>query len=783
MSVTRPLPHDAAALHVTGKARYVDDIPAPRGTLHLAFGLSEIAKGRITVMDLSAVRAAPGVVAVLTADELPFANDVSPSIHDEPLLSDGTIHYLGQPLFLVVANSHLTARKAARLGRVETQAETPLLTIDEALAANSHFEDGPRIYEKGDAASAIAKAPNKLKGSLEMGGQEHFYLEGQAAMALPQDNGDMLVHSSTQHPTEIQHKVAEAIGLPMHGVRVETRRMGGGFGGKESQGNALACACAIAARLTGKPCKMRYDRDDDMMITGKRHDFRIDYEVGFDDAGRILGVNFLQYARCGWAQDLSLPVADRAMLHADNAYHLDHARIESHRLKTNTQSATAFRGFGGPQGMLGIERVVDHIAHHLGHDPLEVRRANYYSAAQPDTPSGPGTGKRFGGAHSPKPATPEVQTTPYGMEVTDFILHEMTDALAERADYAGRRAKVTEWNAQNPILKRGLALTPVKFGISFTLTHLNQAGALVHVYQDGSIHLNHGGTEMGQGLFQKVAQVAASRFGVPLEAIRITATDTAKVPNTSATAASSGSDLNGMAVRDACDKITGRIAAHLAELHQQPVENVRFEDGHVHVGDNRFTFAEAAKSAYEHRVSLSATGFYKTPDVAWDRIKGQGRPFFYFAYGAALTEVVIDMLTGENRILRTDILHDAGASLNPALDIGQVEGGFVQGAGWLTMEELVWDEAGRLRTHAPSTYKIPACSDRPEIFNVDLWDGENRSETIYRSKAVGEPPFMLGMSAFFAISDAIAACGTRYPELDAPATPERILWAVRRQLG
>ncbi|MDA7428562.1 xanthine dehydrogenase molybdopterin binding subunit [Primorskyibacter aestuariivivens] len=813
MSVTKPLPHDAGALHVSGAARYVDDIPAPRGTLHLAFGTSEIAKGRITAMDLAEVRAAPGVVAVLTADDLPFANDVSPSIHDEPLLSDGSIHYLGQPLFLVVADSHLNARKAAKLGRVETEAETPLLTIEDALAADSHFEDGPRIYEKGDAARAIASAPHKITGSLEMGGQEHFYLEGQAAMALPQDNGDMLVHSSTQHPTEIQHKVAEAVGLPMHGVRVETRRMGGGFGGKESQGNALACACAIAARLTGKPCKMRYDRDDDMMITGKRHDFRIDYEVGFDDAGRILGVNFLQYARCGWAQDLSLPVADRAMLHADNAYHLEHARIESHRLKTNTQSATAFRGFGGPQGMLGIERVVDHIAHHLSRDPLEVRRANYYAAPEA---TGPGTGHRYGGAHSdgkatryaapgpaerpsedlasrgatdnvaapdvPKPAA-GVQTTPYGMEVTDFILHGMTHALAERADYTGRRAKVTEWNAQNPILKRGLALTPVKFGISFTLTHLNQAGALVHVYQDGSIHLNHGGTEMGQGLFQKVAQVAASRFGVPMETIRITATDTAKVPNTSATAASSGSDLNGMAVRDACDKITGRIAAHLAELHQQPVENVRFEDGYVYVGDNQLTFAEAAKSAYENRVSLSATGFYKTPDVAWDRIKGQGRPFFYFAYGAALTEVVIDTLTGENRILRTDIIHDAGASLNPALDIGQVEGGFVQGAGWLTMEELVWDDAGRLRTHAPSTYKIPACSDRPEIFNVDLWDGENRSETIYRSKAVGEPPFMLGMSAFFAISDAIAACGERYPDLDAPATPERILWAVRRQLG
>ncbi|WP_417526223.1 xanthine dehydrogenase molybdopterin binding subunit [Marinovum sp.] len=812
MSVAKPLPHDAAALHVTGAARYVDDIPVPRGTLHLAFGLSQIARGRITSMNLDAARALPGVVAVLTAEDLPFANDVSPSIHDEPLLSDGTIHYLGQPLFLVVAESHHAARKAARLGKIEAEEEPPLLTIEEALAANSRFEDGPRIYQKGDAATAIEAAPQKLKGALTMGGQEHFYLEGQAALALPQDNGDMLVHSSTQHPTEIQHKVAEAIGRPMHAVRVETRRMGGGFGGKESQGNALAVACAVAARLTGQPCKMRYDRDDDMVITGKRHDFRINYEVGFDDRGRIAGVNFVQYARCGWAQDLSLPVADRAMLHADNAYLLDHARIESHRLKTNTQSATAFRGFGGPQGMLGIERVMDHIAHHLGLDPLVVRRVNYYHAP-PRT--GPGTGQRYTGPNTgkgsryaePGPAAapaedlasrgaasnvapPDVptppkgaQTTPYGMEVTDFILHELTDRLAEQAGYAERRANVAEWNAANPILKRGIALTPVKFGISFTLTHLNQAGALVHVYQDGSVHLNHGGTEMGQGLFQKVAQVAASRFGLPLEAIRITATDTAKVPNTSATAASSGSDLNGMAVKDACDKIRARIAGHLAELHQQPVESVRFKDGRVLVGGETFTFAEAAKLTYEARISLSATGFYKTPDVAWDRIKGQGRPFFYFAYGAAITECVIDTLTGENRILRTDILHDAGASLNPAIDIGQIEGGYVQGAGWLTMEELVWDDRGALRTHAPSTYKIPACPDTPDIFNVALWDGENPAETIYRSKAVGEPPFMLGMSAFFALSDAVAACGPNYPDLRAPATPEAVLAAVARARG
>ena len=782
MSVAKPLPHDAARLHVTGQARYVDDIPVPADTLHLAFGLSSIARGRITGMNLADVRAAPGVVMVLTAEDLPFANDVSPSAHDEPLLATGQVHYLGQPVFAVVADSHLAARQAARLGRIDYAEEDPILTIDKAMAANSRFEDGPRIYTKGDAASAIAAAPHRVEGRFEIGGQEHFYLEGQAALAMPQEGGDMVVHSSTQHPTEIQHKVAEALGVPMHAVRVEVRRMGGGFGGKESQGNALAVACAVAASLTGRPCKMRYDRDDDMVITGKRHDFRIDYVAGFDDTGRITGVEFVHYARCGWAQDLSLPVADRAMLHADNAYLLENARIESHRLKTNTQSATAFRGFGGPQGMVGIERVMDHIAHHLGRDPLAVRRVNYYAEA---TPAAGGAGglsaPRFTfGEHPPEDISGKrKQTTPYGMEVDDFILHALTGRLAETAEYDQRRQAMADWNAANPVLKRGLALTPVKFGISFTLTHLNQAGALVHVYQDGSVHLNHGGTEMGQGLFQKVAQVAAARFGLDVGAVKITATDTGKVPNTSATAASSGSDLNGMAVKAACDTIRDRMAAHLAGLHQVDAGAVRFEGGRVIVAEASYSFAEAAQMAYAARVSLSSTGFYATPKVQWDRIKGHGRPFFYFAYGAALTEVVIDTLTGENRILRADLLHDAGSSLNPALDIGQIEGGYVQGAGWLTMEELVWDDKGRLRTHAPSTYKIPAVSDRPAVFNVALWDGANREDTIYRSKAVGEPPLMLGISALMAISDAVAACGPGYPALDAPATPERILAAVQ----
>jgi xanthine dehydrogenase large subunit len=759
----KPLPHDAGPLHVAGTARYIDDIPTPGNTLHLAFGLSGVAHGDITALDLEAVKSAAGVVQVLIAADLPFENDVSPVAHDEPLLATGTVHYVGQPVFLVVANSHLAARKAARLASIEYTGKTPIFSIGDALAANSSYDDAV-VWQKGEAAYALKHAKHTLSGRIEMGGQEHFYLESQAALAFPQEGGDMLVHSSTQHPTEIQHKVAHALGVPMNAVRVETRRMGGGFGGKESQGNALAVACAIVANRTGRPCKMRYDRDDDMTITGKRHDFRIDYTAGYDDDGRISGLEFTHYTRCGWALDLSHPVADRAMLHADNAYHLEDVKITSHRLRTNTQSATAYRGFGGPQGILGIERVIEHIAGETGLDPLTVRRNNFYAP-------------RGTSAKSRKAP----QTTPYGQQVTDFILDGLVDQLAQSSDYAARRTAIARWNAENPVLKKGIALTPVKFGISFTLTFLNQAGALVHIYQDGSIHLNHGGTEMGQGLFQKLAQVAATVFGVDTSLVKITATDTAKVPNTSATAASSGSDLNGMAVKNACDTIKARITAFLAEQVGVDPANVSFENGMVMAGRRQFTFAKVAQLAYESRISLSSTGFYKTPKISWDRIRGKGRPFLYFSYGAAVTEVVIDTLTGENRILRADILHDAGTSLNPDLDIGQVEGAYVQGAGWLTTEELVHDSAGCLRTHAPGTYKIPACSDRPDIFNVALWDGANTEDTIFRSKAVGEPPFVHGISAFMALADAVGACGPGTPLVDAPATPERILAAVNTQ--
>ena len=766
MTMGKPLPHDSAPLHVTGQARYADDIPLPGTALHLAFGLSTCAHGVIAAMDLSAVRAAPGVVAVYSAEDWPEMPDCSPSVHDEPLLAVGRVHYVGQPVFLVVADSHLAARKAARLGRISYDALPALLTVDAALAANSRFEQGPVVWTKGDPSGAILRAPHVIEGSFEVGGQEHFYLEGQIAQAHPADDGGVSIISSTQHPTEIQHKVAHALHLPMSAVRVETRRMGGGFGGKESQGNALAIACALAARATGRPCKMRYDRDDDMMITGKRHDLRIKYRVGHDAEGRILGIEFTHLFRCGWSQDLSLPVADRAMLHADNCYHLPNIRIESHRLRTNTQSATAYRGFGGPQGIVGIERVIDHVAHAVGREPLDVRLLNFYRA-------------NTGAAVTP------AQTTPFHMEMEDFIGHELVAELENSSNYRARKAEIATWNSTNPILKRGIALTPVKFGISFTLTWLNQAGALVHVYQDGSVMLNHGGTEMGQGLNQKVAQVVAGIFGLETDAIKITATDTSKVPNTSATAASSGSDLNGMAARSAAETIRTRMAEFIADKHQAKSGAVRFEGGLVKVAGEHYAFAQVAAWAYQARISLSSTGYYATPKITWDRVKGRGRPFLYFAYGAAVSEVVIDTLTGENRILRVDILHDTGTSLNPALDIGQVEGAFVQGAGWLTTEELVWNDKGVLTTHAPSTYKIPACSDRPPVFNVALWGKPNREDTVGKSKAVGEPPFNLGISVLMALSDAVAACGDgqSYVALDAPATAERVLMAVRKQQG
>jgi xanthine dehydrogenase large subunit len=751
--VRKPIPHDSSVLYVQGSAPYIDDIPEPAGCLHLAIGGSPKAAGKLLSMDLSAVEAYPGVIAVITAKDVPGRNDISPVAGDEPAFADSDILFHQHPLFAVIAETRDAARQAARLAKIEIAVVKPLVTVDDAIAANSMVQPD-YAFTRGDADKAINAAAHQLSGTFHIGGQEHFYLEGQIALAMPGEGQDMHVLSSTQHPTEIQHVVARVLGLPDHAVVAEVRRMGGGFGGKESQATQWAAIAALAARKTGRPCKLRLDRDDDMAITGKRHDFKVDYAVGFDGNGRIEGIETTYNARSGCSLDLTSGVVDRTMFHADNSYWLPELHIRSRRLKTNTVSNTAFRGFGGPQGMLGMERVIDRIAWATGRDPLDVRKANFYA--------------------------PGKDTTPYGQTVSDNIILPLVETLEQTSEYRKRRAAIAAFNASSPILKRGLALTPVKFGISFTLSHLNQAGALVHVYQDGSIMLNHGGTEMGQGLFLKVAQVVAEEFGVGIERVKITSTRTDKVPNTAPTAASAGSDLNGMAARNAARVIKARLTAFAAEIYGVDPVRVRFRNGTVFVGDFSLPFGELTKKAVLARISLSSAGFYRTPDITWDRAKATGNPFYYFAYGACCAEVEIDAMTGENRVLRVDILHDVGRSLNPAIDIGQIEGGFVQGMGWLTTEELVYDGEGRLRTHAPSTYKIPVASDIPADFRVALWDGMNTRDTIYASKAVGEPPVMLAIAVFCAMADACESAAQGAGErLHAPATPEAILKAVQ----
>ena len=755
-SITKANPHDSAALYVTGKAHFLDDLPFPADGLHIALGLSQIAHGEITACDLSAVAKAEGVVCVLTHADIPGQNDASPVFGDDPIFAEKHIAYHGQSLFAVVAKSAKQARQAVLLANIDYQEKTPIITIEDAFEHQS-FLQAPRICKTGDAKTALQKAPHHLKGELTLGGQEHFYLEGQAALAMPSEDDELIIHSSTQHPTEIQHKIAEALNLPFAAVTVQVRRMGGGFGGKESQANLPAIIAALAAYKTKRACKLVYDRDEDMRVTGKRHDARIRYEVGFDDDGHLLGLDINQDLRCGMSYDLSVAIADRSMTHADNAYFLKDITITSHLCKTNTPSNTAFRGFGGPQGMAGMERIIDEVAFALKLDPFIVRQRNFYKDRKTLSEG-------------------EVQKTPYGQVVRDCIIQELSQTLADKARYFERRKEIDAHNKANPLIKRGIALTPVKFGISFNKTMLNQAGALVHVYTDGSVHLNHGGTEMGQGLYVKVAQICAFEFGIDLEHVRLSAANTGKVPNTSATAASSGTDLNGMATAKAARIIKKRMTAHLAQLYQTPPDKVVFQNNQVHIADEIITFAQAAQHCWQGRISLSSTGFYATPDIYWDAVRLQGEPYYYYAYGAAVTEVALDSLTGEARVMRTDILHDVGHSLNPAIDKGQIEGGFVQGMGWLTTEELVYGDDGRLQTHAPSTYKIPACSDRPVIFNVDFFDsGGNQSETIHRSKAVGEPPFMLSLSVLSAFVDAMREGATDFPTMSAPATPETLL--------
>ena len=758
-------PHESAHLHVAGSAPYTDDVPEVAGTLHAALGLSPLAHGVIEAIALETLRTMPGVVDVFSARDIPGRNDCGSLVHDDPILAGeagATLRYLGQPVFAVVATTRAAARRAAaRAGEViRATALPPVLTPLQAHAAQQYVVP-PMHLRRGDAAAAIAAAPHRLQRCFDVGGQEHFYLEGQISYALPQEDGGMKLLCSTQHPSEMQHLVAQALKRPVHAVQVECRRMGGGFGGKESQSALFACVAAVAAARLRRPVKLRLDRDDDFLVTGRRHGFHFEAEVGYDDAGRILGAEVTMVSRAGHSADLSGPVMTRALCHFDNAYWLPAVAVHGYSGKTNTQSSTAFRGFGGPQGAFAIETLLDSVARALGRDPLQVRRANFYGLEMNNI-------------------------TPYGQGVDDNIIDELVAELEASSRYAERRAAVAAFNAASPVLKQGLALTPVKFGIAFNVTHLNQAGALVHVYTDGSVLVNHGGTEMGQGLNTKVAQVVAHELGLPFERVRCTATDTHKVANTSATAASTGSDLNGKAAQDAARRIRERLAAFAAARWGGGADEVGFADGEVFVGGQSIAFAEVVALAYQARVQLWSDGFYATPGLSWDKQTMQGHPFHYYAYGAAVSEVVIDTLSGECKLLRADLLHDAGRSLNPALDIGQIEGAFIQGMGWLTMEELVWhppdgsSQAGMLLTHAPSTYKIPTANDCPPVLHTRLFDRPNRQDSIHRSKAVGEPPLLLPFSVFFAIRDAVSAvAGHRVdPPLQAPATPEAILRAI-----
>lgn len=754
-------PHESAHLHVSGEARYVDDLPELTGTLHAALGLSPVAHGHIDALDLQEIRHLPGVVAILTARDIPGHNDCGPIVHDDPILAEGEVRYLGQPVFAVIAESRDIARRVAARARdvLPITPREPVLTAREAHALEQYVVPPMHLVREsspGAARRAIDGATHRLKGQLSIGGQEQFYLEGQVSYAVPKEDGGMLVHCSTQHPSEMQHLVAKALRRASHDVQVECRRMGGGFGGKESQSALFACVAAIAASRLQRPVKLRVDRDDDFLITGRRHGFEIDYEVGYDGDGRILGCEATLVSNAGHSADLSAAVMTRALCHVDNAYWLPEVVLHGYSAKTNTQSNTAFRGFGGPQGAMVSEHIIDSIARALRKDALEVRRANFYGQGANDV-------------------------TPYGQRVQDNIAPEIAAQLEQSSGYRARRRAIDAWNAQSPVLKRGLSMTPVKFGISFNVKHLNQAGALVHVYADGSVIVNHGGTEMGQGLHTKVVQVVAHELGLSFTRVKVTATDTQKVVNTSATAASSGSDLNGKAAQAAARTVRDRLAAFAARRWGVSEALVSFANDEVRAGSNAMSFDDLVHLAYEDRVQLWSDGFYATPGLSWDRERMQGRPFYYFAYGAAVSEVVVDTLTGEHKLLRVDILHDVGRSLNPAVDIGQIEGAFIQGMGWFTMEELVWHpKTGLLTTHAPSTYKIPTANDCPAIFNVALFDGANMEDSIHRSKAVGEPPLLLAFSAWFAIRDAVSAVGGHRidPPLRAPATPEAVLDAI-----
>ena len=752
--VGQSVAHESARKHVSGSAEYVDDLPLLPGTVFIATGQSTVPHARIKHMDLTQVKTYPGVVDVITQGDIPGKVDVAPVYGGDPLLAGDIVEYIGQPIFAVAATSFEAAQRAVNQAVIDYEILPAQLTIDDALAAQSFVLPQHRLL-MGDPDAAIEKAPHQLSGEIYVRGQEHFYLEGQISEARLTEDGGIHVISSSQHPSEIQKLVAEVLAIPLHRVVAEVRRMGGGFGGKESQAAPLACMASVFAQRLKRPVRYRMPRRDDMVQTGKRHDFLNRWHAGFDDDGRLLGVNMVLAGKCGFSPDLSEGIVDRAMFHADNAYFLSNASILGLRCKTHTVSNTAFRGFGGPKGMMAVETLMEDIARQLGKDPLDVRKANLYQPGRDETP--------------------------YGQKVEQHMLPVLVERLEQSSHYRERRTAITVFNKTHSTLKKGIALTPVKFGISFTAKHLNQAGALLHIYTDGTLLINHGGTEMGQGLYTKIQQIVASAFGVSVERVMVTSTRTDKVPNTSPTAASSGTDLNGMAAKDACDKVKADLINFAVEHFDTAAERIRFINNQVLVDNDVYSFEAFIKLAYLNRIPLFATGYYRTPKIFYNRDTAKGQPFLYFANGAAVSEVTIDTMTGEYRVNRVDILHDVGRSLNPAIDIGQIEGGFIQGMGWLTTEELLWDDIGRIISNSPANYKIPTAFDVPPVFNVALYDEANNENTIHLSKAVGEPPLMLAISVWAALRDACSSvAGYRFsPRLDTPATPERVFWAVR----
>ena len=750
--------HESAERQVQGLANYVDDIIEPQGTLYAAVGLSQCARGTVNSINLDAVRASEGVVDVVTIDDVPGHKDIGPVFEGDPLLANGEIKFFGQPVFAVLATSVTLARQAALKGKIDVTEVAPVLSADEAHRQQTFVRPSHRFGQHSERVDdVIANANHQASGTLSIGGQEHMYLEGQVSLAIPDEEDRMKIYTSSQHPSEVQKLVAEVLDVKLHRVMVDMRRMGGGFGGKETQAAQWACIAALLASRNKCAVKLRLPGFTDMHVTGKRHPFENAFDVAFDNTGKIDATRMIINGICGHSPDLSDAIVDRAMFHVDNGYFLGNSDIVGHRLQTNMVSHTAYRGFGGPQGMIMAEAMMDKIARTIGSDPLSVRKRNLY---------GPTTGT----------------TTPYGMAIEHNLLPEMITELEESAHYWQRREAISAFNRESPVIKKGLALTPVKFGISFTSKHLNQAGALVHIYTDGSIQVNHGGTEMGQGLHTKIAQITANEFGVGLDMIEVTSTRTDKVPNTSPTAASSGTDMNGKAVQNACITLKARLAECFATSldKEAKAEDVRFSSGYVILGEHRIGFAELVQKAYFARVSLSSSGFYKTPKLQYNRDTGEGRPFFYFAYGVSMSEVSIDTLTGEYTVDKVNVIHDVGNSLNPAIDIGQIEGAFIQGMGWLTTEDLKWSENGKLISENMATYKIPAIGDTPKEFNVKLFGRKNAEDSIYHSKAVGEPPFMLAISVWCALKDAISSLSgyTIDPQLDTPATPERVLNAV-----